>query len=82
MEFVWAAPQQSVPVTFFVEVNALTGQGPHRAASRYVAETAVALDLGAAPGEFVWRVYVVDPKRQRYAISDWQHFSLTALQRR
>ncbi len=80
VEFVWAAPPQPVPVSFFIEVNALTGHGTRPAASRYVAETAVAIDLGPAPGDFVWRIYVVDQRRQRYAIGDWQRFSVKAPQ--
>ncbi len=80
VEFVWAAPPQPVPVIFFIEVNALTGHGTRPAASRYVAETAVAIDLGPAPGDFVWRIYVVDQRRQRYAIGDWQRFSVKAPQ--
>ena len=80
VEFVWAAPPQPVPVTFFIEVEALTGHGTRPAASRYVAETAVALDLGVTGGDYVWRIYVVDQRRQRYSIGDWQRFSIKAPQ--
>ena len=76
VEFVWAAPPQPGPVTFFVEVDETTGGQLHPVASRYVTETAVALDLGTAAGGFVWRVYVVDQRHQRYAIGDWQPFSI------
>lgn len=76
VEFVWAAPPQPVPVAFFIEVEALTGHGTRPAASRYVAETAVALDLGVTGGDYVWRIYVVDQRRQRYSIGDWQRFSI------
>ena len=78
VEFVWAAPPQPGPVMFYLEVDETTGGQPHLVASRYVAETAVALDLGTAAGGFVWRVYVVDQRHQRYAIGDWQPFSIVA----
>ena len=76
VEFVWLAPAQPVPAIFFVEVAAVGAQGTRPAASRYVAQTAAVFDLGV--GDYIWRVYVVDQRRQRYAASDWQRFSVMA----
>ncbi len=78
VEFVWLAPPQPVPVVFFVEVASVAGQGTHRTAARYVSETAVVLDMGKAPGDYAWRVYVVDQRQQRYVANEWQRFSITA----
>lgn len=77
VEFVWLAPAQPVPVTFYVEVAAVDGQSTRPAASRYVTETAVSLDLGTISKEYIWRVYVVDQRRQRYVTAGWQRFSVT-----
>lgn len=81
VEFVWLAPAQPVPVIFYVEVAAVDGQSTHPATSRYVAETAVSLDLGktsavATSKEYIWRVYVVDQRRQRYVTAGWKRFSV------
>lgn len=78
VEFVWLAPAQSAPVIFFVEVAAVEGRSTRPAASRYVAETATVLDVGATPGDYIWRVYVVDQRRQRYVAAEWQRFSIAA----
>ena len=78
LEFVWAAPPQPVPVTFFVEVAAVTEDGPRPAAARYVAESATTIDVGGTPGAYAWRVYVVDQRRQHYAVGEWRRFSVEA----
>ena len=77
VEFVWLAPAQPVPVMFYVEVAAVDGRSTRPVASGYVAETAVALDLGSTAKEYIWRVYVVDQRRQRYVAGGWQRFSVT-----
>ncbi len=78
VEFVWLAPAQPVPVTFYMEVAAVDGKNTHPVASRYVAETAVVLDLGTTSRDYIWRVYVVDQRRQRYVAAKWQRFSVTS----
>ena len=76
VELVWTAPEQRVPVRFFVEVMALRGAGARQVFAGFVEPTATLALLDGRAARYAWRVYAVDDARGRYAASPWAIFAM------
>ena len=79
--FVWAAPPQSGPVRFFLEVDALSrdgsGDGSREIAARYVDQCATTVILPPGTAQYAWRVYTVSAAEHRYVVDGWTRFQVT-----
>ena len=77
VELVWAAPQQGVPVRFFVEVVATEADRLREVFAGYSDRSAVLAALDASPGSYAWRVFVIGPDAPAYVASAWVQFQVS-----
>ena len=75
-EIVWSAPEQPVPVRYFVEVVAIEDGGWHDVFTAYSDTPAVLAQLKPGPSTYAWRVYTVARNTLHYAASPWTQFRL------
>jgi Sel1 repeat len=75
VELSWAAPAQTVPVDYFVQVLALDTAGAHRAFASFLKRSAVLVSLPRVPAAYAWRVYTVAASVRDYVPSAWSYFS-------
>ncbi len=73
-EIVWSAPEQAVPVLYFVEVVAMDADSWHDAFTAYTDKPAVLAELKPGPTTYAWRVYTVARNTLHYAASPWTAF--------
>ncbi|MBO0733782.1 MAG: sel1 repeat family protein [Methylocapsa sp.] len=76
IELSWAAPAQSVPVDFYVQILAADTAGGRPIFARYLNQSATIATLSAAPADYAWRVYTVAEPFSDYAASAWSYFSV------
>jgi TPR repeat protein len=75
VELSWAAPEQPVPVDYFVQVLAPDRAGSRRVLTSYSELSAVLVSLPRVPADYVWRIYTVAASVPDYVPSAWSHFS-------
>jgi Sel1 repeat len=76
VELSWAAPAQSVPVDFFVQILAYYTDGTHLAFANYLKRSAILVRLPPIPTQYAWRVYTVAKSVPDYVPSAWSYFSV------
>ncbi len=75
-ELVWIGPPEPVGVRYFVEVLALTPDGPRDAVGQFTDVSALLVSLPRAGGDYAWRVYAVDKTSPHYVASAWRRLSV------
>ena len=75
-ELVWLAPEQAVPVRFYVQVMRNRGGVAQEWFATYSDTSAVLVRLPPEPAVYAWRVYTVGTGVQSYAASDWSRFTV------
>jgi hypothetical protein len=75
-EIVWSAPEQPVPVEYFVEVVAIDDKGWRDVFTAYADIPAVLAQIEPGTGAYAWRVYTVARNTLHYATSPWTPFSV------
>jgi hypothetical protein len=75
-ELVWVGPAEPVAVRYFVEVLALTQDGPHDVVGQFTDVSALLVSLPRAAGDYAWRVYAVDKTAPHYVASSWRRLSV------
>nr|WP_321986321.1 tetratricopeptide repeat protein [uncultured Lichenicoccus sp.] len=76
VEIVWTAPQQPVPVRFFLQVVARDGNRSREIYAAYTDATAALVHVAPGHRGYAWRVYTVSPTAADYSIGAWTAFTL------
>jgi Sel1 repeat len=75
-ELVWVAPEQAVPVRFYVQVMRNRSGTAQEWFATYNDTSALLVTLPPEPATYAWRVYTVGAGIQSYAASDWSRFTV------
>jgi hypothetical protein len=73
-QLVWTAPAEPMPVTWFVELQALEKGQFTEVTATYVTTTAIAVTL-PDDAAFAWRVYAVATDGSAYVAGPWSRFT-------
>jgi len=76
VELVWTSQLQPEPVRFFVELRAVDASGSREVFSGFADTSSIFVPLADLHGDYAWRVLAIARVAGRYAVSDWQRFSI------